>query len=105
VLVDVTAIRTTVAPKAHRPVAFARASDVVGIFHYGHRRNYVKPIDQKVTQEIVIRQDGDAAVPRVPMPPVVKISPTESPTRRKRNPRRVIGDEAKVHTDWQDLEG
>src|SRR5579863_7193342 len=27
---------------------------VVGIFHYGSRHNYVKPIDSKITQEIVI---------------------------------------------------
>ena len=29
-------------------------STVVGIFHYGSRGNYVTPIDQKITQEIVI---------------------------------------------------
>src|ERR1700720_3165530 len=29
-------------------------STVVGKFHYGTRRNYVTPIDQKITQEIVI---------------------------------------------------
>ena len=27
---------------------------VVGTFHYGSRNNYVTPIDEKVTQEIVI---------------------------------------------------
>src|SRR5271157_5374978 len=27
---------------------------VVGIFHHGNRRNYVTPIDTKITQEIVI---------------------------------------------------
>jgi len=27
---------------------------VVGKFHYGSPRNYVTPIDQKITQEIVI---------------------------------------------------
>src|SRR5260370_32876181 len=26
---------------------------VVGIFHYGHGHNYVKPVDEKGTQEIV----------------------------------------------------
>ena len=29
-------------------------STVVGIFHYSSRRNYVTPIDTKITQEIVI---------------------------------------------------
>src|SRR6202051_2321217 len=32
--------------RAHPPV--------VGIFHYDRRGNYVKPIDEKVTQEIII---------------------------------------------------
>ena len=40
-------------------------STVVGKFHYGTRSNYVTPIDQKITQEIVIQpgleypEDGD----------------------------------------------
>jgi ribonuclease R len=33
---------------------FRAQSTVVGIFHYGSRQNYVTPIDQKVSQEIVI---------------------------------------------------
>src|SRR6202142_4098546 len=36
-----------------RSVARAHPT-VVGIFHYDRRRNYVKPIDEKVTQEIII---------------------------------------------------
>ncbi|MGH9539922.1 MAG: hypothetical protein ACRD3H_18510, partial [Terriglobales bacterium] len=41
-------------------------STVVGKFHYGSRRNYVTPIDQKITQEIIIppgmeySEDSDA---------------------------------------------
>ncbi len=36
-----------------RPVRRAHPT-VVGIFHYGARRNYVTPMDAKITQEIVI---------------------------------------------------
>lgn len=36
-----------------RPVMRANPT-VVGIFHYGERRNYVTPMDAKITQEIVI---------------------------------------------------
>ena len=36
-----------------RSVARAHPT-VVGIFHYDRRHNYVKPIDEKVTQEIII---------------------------------------------------
>jgi ribonuclease R len=48
-------------------------STVVGKFHYGSRRNYVTPIDQKITQEIVIPEgmeypnadvDAPAHIPR-----------------------------------------
>src|SRR5204862_7167057 len=36
-----------------RPISRAQ-STVVGIFHYGNRRNYVTPAGQKVAPEIVI---------------------------------------------------
>jgi ribonuclease R len=85
---------------------------VVGIFHYGHRHNYVKPIDEKVTQEIVIPpgmehpQSPVASTPVTSVPPVVKISPAEPPRpKKKRSQDRVIGKEAAVHTDRKDLEG
>src|SRR5580704_6514012 len=45
---------------------------VVGIFHYGHRHNYVKPIDEKVTQEILIPPGMENPPPPVsPVPPMV----------------------------------
>ena len=44
--------------------------------------------------------------PVTPVSPVVKISPTEPPKPpKKKSPDRVIGEEAKIHADWQDLEG
>src|SRR6266849_1445396 len=85
---------------------------VVGIFHYGHRHNYVKPIDEKVTQEIVIPpgmehlQSPVASTSVSSVPPVVKISSTEPPRpQKKKSPDRVIGKEAAVHTTAQNLEG
>ena len=50
-------------------------STVVGKFHYGSRRNYVTPIDQKITQEIVIPA-GDG------------VSGVQLPTRMTLTPRR-----------------
>jgi ribonuclease R len=84
---------------------------VVGIFHYGHRQNYVKPIDEKVTQEILIppgmEHPNSPVLPPVDsLSPVVKISPAHATMPQEKKSRdRVIGNEAKVHTDRQDLEG
>src|ERR1022692_2824818 len=105
VLVEVGAIRTDGRAEGRIVRSLARAHPtVVGIFHYGHRHNYVKPIDEKVTQEIVIPPGMENPQPTVS--PVVKISPTNpSEPQEKKSPDRVIGDEAAVHTDWQELEG
>src|ERR1039458_8193872 len=55
VLVEVSAVRTDGRAEGRIVRSLSRAHPtVVGIFHYGHRHNYVKPIDEKVTQEIVI---------------------------------------------------
>jgi ribonuclease R len=66
---------------------------VVGIFHYGKRHNSVKPIDEKVTREIII-------------PPGME-NPQPSAADTAASKHRVIGDQAKVHAQdgWQDLEG
>ena len=79
-------------------------STVVGKFHYGSRRNYVTPIDQKITQEIVIppgmeypeksvlgSDAGDAAVSR-------------EPESSRKSPHRVLGQEAARRASWDDLE-
>src|SRR5208282_3867991 len=55
VLVEVSAIRSDGRAEGRILRSLSRAHPtVVGIFHYGRRHNYVKPIDEKVTQEIVI---------------------------------------------------
>src|SRR6266849_4056395 len=76
---------------------------VVGIFHYGHRHNYVKPIDEKVTQEIVIPPGMERPSKNVAPPSSAAV--VGAPRPHKQSVDRVIGHEAKVHTDRQHLEG
>ena len=95
VLVEVTNIRPDGRGEGRIIRSIARAHPtVVGIFHYGRRHNYVKAIDEKVNQEIVI-----PAGMEIPQPAETQ------PDTKKKSADRVIGDEAKVHGDWQDLEG
>ena len=113
VLVEVGTIRPDGRAEGRIIRSLSRAHPtVVGIFHYGHRHNYVKPIDEKVTQEIVIPpgmehlQSPVASTSVSSVPPVVKISSTEPPRpQKKKSPDRVIGKEAAVHTTAQNLEG
>jgi ribonuclease R len=55
VLVEIVAIRPDGRAQGRivRPVARAH-STVVGIFHHGNRGNFVTPIDQKISQQIII---------------------------------------------------
>ncbi len=103
VLVEVSAVRPDGRAEGRIIRSLSRAHPtVVGIFHYGHRHNYVKPIDEKVTQEIVIPPEMQHAKP-------LTAEGAEYAERAKpgksRAKHRVIGDEAAVHTDRQDLEG
>ena len=74
---------------------------VVGIFHYGQRRNYVTPIDQKISQEIIIP-------PGMEFPKDLKKTAnnetTETAGKRKKSVHRVLGKEAARRTNWDDLE-
>jgi ribonuclease R len=82
-------------------------STVVGKFHYGGRRNYVTPIDQKIMQEIVIP-------PGMEYPDEVATTTSDSPTSsgqavgvsrpHGRSPHRVLGEEAARRAKWDDLE-
>ena len=105
-----------------RSVARAHPT-VVGIFHYDRRRNYVKPIDEKVTQEIIIPPGMEYPTAFTPENAEIaeeirnKVSATSAnsavgSSSRRGSPKqdgaalhRVIGDQAARHTDWQDLEG
>jgi len=73
-------------------VAGRAHSTVVGIFHYDQRHNYVTPIDEKITQDVII-------------PPGAEYPQTEKPARQKASPHRVLGREAAIHADVEDLEG
>jgi len=79
---------------------FRAQSTVVGIFHYGSRHNYVTPIDQKVSQEIIIPAGME----------IPETVPSQSAEDRKNVARnreksvdRVFGDEA-ARRNWDDLE-
>ena len=108
VLVEVSAVRTDGRAEGRIVRSLSRAHPtVVGIFHYGHRHNLVNPIDEKVTQEIVIPPGME--YPQSSVSPVVafEVDPSKQPqgAQRKKSRDRVIGDEAAVHTDRQDLDG
>jgi ribonuclease R len=104
VLVEVSAVRNDGRAEGHivRPLARAHPT-VVGIFHYGPRHNYVKPLDEKVTQDIVIPPGMEIPSKNVAPPSSAAVKGASRP--RKQSVNRVIGDEAAVHTDRQDLEG
>ena len=126
VLVEVTAIRSDGRAEGRivRPVNRAHAT-VVGIFHYGSRHNYVGPIDQKITQEIVIPQGmefPEAASPEGRRTSSAKGQDFEAPSsvagrmshgdsggvthdrRRAGSKHRVLGEEAARRSEWTDLE-
>jgi ribonuclease R len=113
VLVDISNVRPDGRAEGRivRPVTRAHPT-VVGIFHYGNRRNYVTPMDSKITQEIVIPTGME--LPASPGSPVSSVvdpvnNPQPQSTRRsQRKPKsvdRVLGDEAARRTEWDDMEG
>ncbi|HET8667565.1 MAG TPA: RNB domain-containing ribonuclease, partial [Terriglobales bacterium] len=69
-------------------------STVVGTFHYGRRYNYVVPIDERITQDVIIPQGEE--VPSSAM----------DANGAKETRHRVLGEEAKKRLrEWNDLEG
>ena len=83
-----------------RPVTRAHPT-VVGIFHYGGRRNYVTPMDTKITQEIVIPTGME-------WPKSFAAEGAKDAERFKKKKRyvdRVLGNEAVRRTEWDDLDG
>jgi ribonuclease R len=100
-----------------RPVVRAHPT-VVGIFHYGSRHNTVKPLDSKITMDIVIPAGAEIPGVTPPSPAAVEgasrprshqqDSPKqagETPALRKKSVDRVLGDEVSRRADWDDLEG
>src|SRR5580693_6618746 len=76
VLVEVGNVRTDGRAEGRIIRSLSRAHPtVVGIFHYGNRHNYVKPIDEKVTQEILIPRGMENPQSPVASTPVTSVSP------------------------------
>src|SRR5208282_1771675 len=103
VLVDVVAVRPDGRAEGRivRPVVRAHPT-VVGIFHYGARHNSMKPIDSKITMDVVIPAGAE-------YPEAKTAEDTEDAEKRKKRGKksidRVLGDEAALHSEWDDLEG
>jgi ribonuclease R len=110
VLVDVVAVRPDGRAEGRivRPVVRAHPT-VVGIFHYGSRHNSVKPIDSKITMDIVI--PAGMEYPEVVAPPSTAVPAKAGGARALQRPAlrksvdRVLGDGAARRLEWDDLEG
>jgi ribonuclease R len=109
VLVDISNVRPDGRAEGRivRPVMRAHPT-VVGIFHYGSRGGYVRPIDSKITQEILIpagaerpETSADSAEDKTKTEP----QKTLRTQRKTRSVDRVLGDEVARASQWDDLEG
>ena len=115
VLVDISNVRPDGRAEGRivRPVMRAHPT-VVGIFHYGSRGGYVRPIDSKITQEILI----PAGMERPEASDLTASRPsnrgqdapgtaggTPALRRTKKSVDRVLGDEVARPAEWDDLEG
>ena len=106
------------APKADILRVLTRGNPtVVGTFHYGSRQNYVTPMDEKVTQQVIIPRGSEW--PSDARPPAEKTREgrgTQPDAKQARVPHparpglargwekdRVLGTEAR-RRDWDDLE-
>src|SRR5580658_5079050 len=103
VLVDISNVRPDGRAEGRivRPVVRATPK-VEGVFHYGSRRNYVKPMDAKITQEIVIPEGMEW--PEASDDRGESVSPQRTQGKKK-SVDRVLGDEAARRGEWSDLEG
>jgi ribonuclease R len=104
VLVDITAVRPDGRAEGRivRPVVRAHPT-VVGIFHYGSRHNSVKPIDSKITRDIVIPPGMEYPEVAGPPSPAAPAKAGGTPALR-RSVDRVLGDEAARRSQWDNLE-
>ncbi len=99
VLVEIASIRPDGRAEGHIVRSLFRAHrTVVGVFHHGNRQNYVTPIDQKISQEIVIP-------PGMERPKPETTEDTEEPKKKnKKSVDRVLGEEVARASTWDDLE-
>ncbi len=75
---------------------------VVGIFHYGRKFNYVRPIDEKLTQDIMIPPDME--YPEEEEEELHGSSGRTAKHKSELERHRVVGSEAKRTVNWDDLE-
>src|SRR5450631_2031902 len=108
VLVDISNVRPDGRAEGRivRPVMRAHPT-VVGIFHYGSRGGYVRPIDSKITQEIVIPAGEERPQTSAASLKEEETEPqrTQRSQRKKISVDRVLGEEVARRTEWEDLEG
>ena len=91
VVVEIAAVRPDGRAEGRIMRIMGRAhATVVGIFHYGRRENYVRPLDEKITQDVVI--------------PAGMEYPEKRSEAGKKSVHRVLGEEAARRTEWSDLE-
>jgi ribonuclease R len=110
VLVEITSTRSDGRAEGRIVRSVVRQNPtLVGIFHYGNRHNYVKPIDAKITQEIIIPQGmeypSDSSVPPASSVLSQQSKTPRAPRSKSKSVNRVLGKEAAHHTEWDDLEG
>jgi ribonuclease R len=99
VLVDIVATRPDGRAEGRIVRSVVRSQPtVVGIFHYGSRHNYVKPIDSKITHDIVIPAGME-------IPAVKAAGEPPAPGKSRKSVDRVLGDEVARQSEWDDLEG
>src|SRR5580658_6474478 len=103
VLVDISNVRPDGRAEGRIVRSVTRAhSTVVGIFHYGSRHNYVKAIDSKITQEIVIPAGMEYPESKT----AEDAEEREAKKKRgKKSVDRVLGSEVARRAEWVDLEG
>jgi len=108
VLAEITAVHADGRAEGRvvRPLDRAHAT-VVGVFHYGNRRNYVTPIDQKISQEIVIPPGMEYPQPLDPTDTKAGTQKAQGSeqraARRRKSVDRVLGEEG-ARAEWDDLE-
>ena len=102
VLVEVATIRPDGRAEGRIVRSLNRAHPtVVGTFHYGSRRNYVTPMDEKIRQEIVIPPGME--YPESSTPEKAGLREKARGRKREQSVHRVLGGEAR-RTEWEDLE-
>ena len=104
VLVEISAFRTDGRAEGRIIRSVMRAQPtVVGVFHYGHRHNTVKPIDEKVAQEIIIPPGME--IPKAFTAEDAETAEKDKSGKSRAAKDRVFGEQAARHTGSQHLDG